>query len=183
MVIDRFSQGHTHRPGERKHDVAALIGSTPKRLRARFTGAEIMSNRHERRKATAICRKGRAKLKTATLDQHFDDMLRRVRAEFERIGEIHSVFECVTDGEVFHVPANWPDDGAKAAACAALRDSFRRRGVNRYVFAAEAWVGETHDPDRGDIALVSAVERNGSRRYASAEIRAMERRRRLGRGK
>jgi hypothetical protein len=93
-----------------------------------------------------------------------------VRAEFERIGEIHSVFECVTDGEVFHVPANWPDDGAKAAACAALRDSFRRRGVNRYVFAAEAWVGETHDPDRGDIALVSAVERNGSRRYASAEI-------------
>jgi len=129
-----------------------------------------MSNRHERRKATAICRKGRAKLKTATLDQHFDDMLRRVRAEFERIGEIHSVFECVTDGEVFHVPANWPDDGAKAAACAALRDSFRRRGVNRYVFAAEAWVGETHDPDRGDIALVSAVERNGSRRYASAEI-------------
>ena len=38
-----------------------------------------MSNRHERRKATAIYRKGRAKLKIATLDQHFDDTLRRVR--------------------------------------------------------------------------------------------------------
>jgi hypothetical protein len=48
-----------------------------------------MSNRHERRKATATCRKGRVKLKTATLDQHFDDALRRVRAAFERTGEIH----------------------------------------------------------------------------------------------
>ena len=40
-----------------------------------------MSNRHERRKATAICRNGLARLKTATLHQHLDDMLGRVRAE------------------------------------------------------------------------------------------------------
>jgi hypothetical protein len=135
-----------------------------------------MSNRHERRKATAICRKGLARLKTATLDQHLDDMLGRVRAEFARTGEIHHVFECVTDGEIFHVPANWPDRRAKAAACAALRDSFRRRGVNRYVFASEAWVGKTpglrpaDDPDRGELVQVIAVERNGPRRYAFAEI-------------
>ena len=87
-----------------------------------------MSNRHERRKATAICRNGLARLKTATLHQHLDDMLGRVRAEFARTGEIHPAFECMTDGEVFHVPANWPDRRAKAAACAALRDSFRRGG-------------------------------------------------------
>jgi hypothetical protein len=39
-----------------------------------------MSNRHERRKAAATCRKGLSKLKTATLDQHFEQALRRVRA-------------------------------------------------------------------------------------------------------
>ena len=82
----------------------------------------------------------------------------------------------MTDGESFHVPANWPDRSARAAACAALRDSFRRRGVNRYVFASEAWVGKTpglapaDDPDRGELVHVIAVERNGPRRYAFAEI-------------
>ena len=55
-----------------------------------------MSNRHERRKVLAT-KKNLGKLKTATLDHHWDDMLRRVRAEFERTGAIHSRFECVTD--------------------------------------------------------------------------------------
>jgi hypothetical protein len=116
------------------------------------------------------------RLKTATLDQHLDDMLGRVRAEFARTGEIRGVFECVTEGEIFHVPANWPDGYAKAAACAALRDSFRRRAVTRYVFASEAWVGKTpglrpaDDPDCGELVQVIAVERNGPRRYASAKI-------------
>jgi hypothetical protein len=131
-----------------------------------------MSNRHERRKEAATCRK----LKTATLDQHLDETLRRVRAEFERSGEIHPGFECVTDAESFDVPANWPDRSAKAATCAALRDSFRRRGVNRYLFASEAWVGKTpglipaDDPDRGECVQVIAVERNGPRKFAFAEI-------------
>ena len=148
-----------------------------------------MSNRHERRKATATYRKGLAKLKTATLDQHFDDTLRRVRAEFEHTGEIHSRFECVTDGDSFHVPANWPDRSAKAAACAALLDSFRRREVNRYVFASEAWVGKTpglapaDDPDHSESVLVIAVERNGPRRYAFAEITRNGEMARSGRGK
>jgi hypothetical protein len=133
-----------------------------------------MSIRHERQKTKA--RKGLASLKTATLDQHLNDMLSRVRAEFAHTGEIHPVFECVTDGEIFHVPANWRDHSAKAAACAALRDSFRRRRVNRYVFASEAWVGKTpglrptDDPDRGELVQVIAVERNGPPRYAFAEI-------------
>ena len=135
-----------------------------------------MSNRHERRKAAVTSRKKLAKLKTATLDQHLDDILGRVRAEFERTGEIDPRFECVTDGESFEVPASWPDRRAKAAAYAALRNSFRRRGVNRYVFASEAWVGKTpgllpaDDPDRGELVHVVAVERNGPRRSASAEI-------------
>jgi hypothetical protein len=135
-----------------------------------------MSNRHERRKATAATRKKFVKLKTATLDQHFDSTVRRVRTEFERTGRIGCEFECVTDGEIFQVPANWPDRHAKAAACAALRDSFRRRKVNRYVFAGEGWVGRTpgllptDDPDRGECVQVIAVERNGPRRCASAEI-------------
>ena len=135
-----------------------------------------MSNRHERRKATAGRRKKLAKLKTATLDQHFDDRLHRVRTEFERPGGIDPEFECVTDGEIFQVLANWPDRHAKAAAYAGLRDAFRRRGVNRYVFASECWVGKTpglrptDDPDRGEGVAVLAVERNGLRRYALAEI-------------
>ena len=137
-----------------------------------------MSNRHERRKAaaTATHRKERSKMKTATLDQHFEQTLRRVRAEFERAGGIDPGFECVTDAESFHVPAHWPDRTAKGAACAGLRDSFRRRGVNRYLFASECWVGKTpglrpaDDPDRGESVQVIAVERNGLRRYAFADI-------------
>jgi hypothetical protein len=133
-----------------------------------------MSNRHNRRKASATSRK--SKLKRFTLDQHFDETLRRVRAEFERSGEIHPGFQCMTDTEIFDVPAYWPDRGAKGVACAALRDSFRRRGVNRYLFASECWVGKTpglrptDDPDRGEAVQVIAVERNGLRRYAFAEI-------------
>src|SRR6516225_9943161 len=132
-----------------------------------------MSNRHERRKAAATSRKKLVKL---NIDQHLNDMLRRVRAEFERTGEIQSGFECATDGESFHVPANWPNRSAKAAVYVALRDSFRRRGVNRYLFASEAWVGKTpgllpaDDPDHSESIQVIAVERNGPHRYAFAEI-------------
>jgi len=135
-----------------------------------------MSNRHERRKAAATSAKKSANLNAATLDQHLDETLRRLRAEFERTGAIHSRFECVTDAESFEVPAHWPDHNAKGAACAALRDTFRRRGVNRYIFASEVWVGKslglrpTDDPDRGEGVQVVAVERNGPRRYAFAEI-------------
>jgi hypothetical protein len=105
-----------------------------------------------------------------------DDTLRRVRAEFERIGEIHPRFECVSKEESFYVPANWPDRNARAAVCSVLRDSFRRRGVNRYVFISEAWVGKTpdllpaDDPDHGECVQVIAVERNGPRRWVLAEI-------------
>ena len=102
---------------------------------------EIMPNRHDRRKALSTCRK--AKSKSSTLDQHFEETLCRVRAEFERSGEVQPVFHCVTDTESFDVPAHWPDRTAKAATCAALRDTFRRRGVNRYLFASECWVGKT----------------------------------------
>jgi hypothetical protein len=135
-----------------------------------------MPNRHERRKATATCRKGLSKSKTATLDEHFEETLRRVRAEFERSGEIRPRFECLTGTDSFVVPAHWPDRVAKAAGCAALRDSFRRRGVNRYLFASEGWVRKTpgvlptDDPNRGECAQVIAVERNGLRRFAFAEI-------------
>jgi hypothetical protein len=135
-----------------------------------------MSNRHERRKATAIRRKGLSKSKTASLDEQFEETLHRVRAEFERTGEIHPGFQCVTDAESFEVPANWPDRVARAAVCAALRDSFRRRRVKRYLFASEGWVRKTagllpaDDPNRGECVQVIAVERNGPRRFAFAEI-------------
>jgi hypothetical protein len=112
-------------------------------------------------------------LNIATLDQHLDETLAGVRAEFEYYREVHSRFECVTDGESFNFVPNWPEDrGAKAAVCAVLRDSFRRRGVNRFVFASEGCVGKkacltaTDDPDHGECVLVIAVERNGSRKCA-----------------
>ena len=117
--------------------------------------------------------------KIATLDQQFEKTLRRVRAEFKRTGEIHPRFKCVTDADSFDVPVNWPDRSAKAAVCAALRDTFRRRRVNRYLFANEGWVRKTlglpgllptDDPNRGECVFVIAVERNGLRRYAFADI-------------
>jgi hypothetical protein len=132
-----------------------------------------MLNRHERRKAKA---KGWKQLKAATLDEHLQDALRRIRAEFERTGALYPSFECLTDCERFHVPAGWPDGSARAAACSALKDCFRRRGVKRYVFTSECWASKTpgllpaDDPDRNESVQVLAVERNGSRRYASAEI-------------
>ena len=58
-----------------------------------------MLNRHERRKASATCRN--SKLRTSTLNQHFNETLHRVRAVFERSGEIRPGFECVTDAETF----------------------------------------------------------------------------------
>jgi hypothetical protein len=126
------------------------------------------------------------RLKTITFDQHFKDTLHRTRREFKRTGQILPVFECVTENEVFQVPANWPDNSAKPAACALLRDTFRRRGVYRYVFICEAWVGKTpglrptDDHDRDECVQVIAVERNGARRCASAEITRDKGRARLG---
>ena len=113
-----------------------------------------MPNRHDQRKVLSTC--GKTKLKSSTLDQHFEETLCRVRTEFERSGEVQPVFHCVTDAESSDVPAHWPDRTAKGATCAALRDTFRRRSVNRYLFASEGWVGKTSglapadDPDRGE---------------------------------
>jgi hypothetical protein len=143
-----------------------------------------MPNRHDRRKALSTYRK--TKLKSSTLDQHFEETVRRVRAEFEHSGGVHPVFHCVSDAENFDIPAQWPDRTAKAATCAALRDSFRRRGVKRYLFASEAWVGKTSgfapadDPDRGECVQVLAVEHSGARKLALAEIRRTERMTTLG---
>jgi len=56
------------------------------------------------------------------------------------------------------------------------------------VFASEAWVGKTpgllpaDDPDRGESVQVIAVERNGPRRYAFAEITRNGEMARSGRG-
>jgi hypothetical protein len=58
--------------------------------------------------------------------------------------------------------------------------------VNRYLFASECWVGKTpglrpaDDPDRGESVQVLAVERNGRRRCAFAEIARNERTATLG---
>jgi hypothetical protein len=117
-----------------------------------------------------------ARLNTATLDQHFDSALHRVRAVFESDRRVLPGFECVADGEIFQISTIWPDRSQRDAACSALRECFRRRGVKRYVFASEGWVGKTaglsptDDPARGECVYVIAVERNGPRRCAVAEI-------------
>src|ERR1700738_776016 len=132
-----------------------------------------MPNRHERRKATATQKQN---LKAGTLDRCFEETIDRVRTEFERAGELHPTFECLTDRERFLVPVSWSDDIEKTAACIALKDCFRRRGVKRYVFTAEGWASKTpgllpaDDPDRNESVRVLAVECNGPRRSAFAEI-------------
>jgi hypothetical protein len=79
-------------------------------------------NRQQRRATERAIRK------LGTFDQHFASTLRDVRAEFERDGNIGAGFNCVTDSGVFSIPGTWDGDDEKAAAFAALRDSFRRRG-------------------------------------------------------
>src|SRR6476660_7083087 len=86
-----------------------------------------MPNRHDRRKALSTY--GETKFKSSTLDQHFEETLCRVRADFEGRRKVQSAFHCVTDTESFDISAHWPDRTAKAATCAALRDTFRHRGV------------------------------------------------------
>ena len=113
--------------------------------------------------------------KLGTLEHHFNQVLREVRADFERTGTVRDGFVCVSDTEIFHIAGTWPDHDAKGAACAALRDSFRRRGVNRYLFVSEGWTSKKldlrpmDDPDRGEVVQVIAVER-GARKWAMAEI-------------
>jgi len=51
-----------------------------------------------------------------TLDQHFENALRHARTEFESTGMIKPQFECVTEGETFHVCANWSNRG-KGLSC------------------------------------------------------------------
>jgi hypothetical protein len=111
-----------------------------------------------------------------TLDQHFEDALRHARAQFESTGLVIPHFKCVTEGETFHVCASWSNCDEKDAAYPALRDSFRRRGVNRYVFTCETCIGRNpdvlpaDDPECGEYVQVIANECNGSRKYAQAEI-------------
>ena len=129
-----------------------------------------------KRDIQANCISGDDTKDLVTLDQHFENALRHARTEFESTGMIKPQFECLTEGESFHVCANWSNPDEKYVACRALRDSFRRRGVNRYVFTSEAWVGRTpevppaDDPGRGECVQVIAIEYNGSRKYARAEI-------------
>lgn len=73
-----------------------------------------MSSRHDRRNASVTCRE--SKLKAATLDQHFEKALRRLRAEFEGSGEVYPRFECLTDTDSFVVPAHWPGHSAKGCS-------------------------------------------------------------------
>ena len=112
--------------------------------------------------------------KLGTLEHHFDRVLRDVRADFERTGNTFTGFLCVSDTEIFQIPGIWSPD-EKGAAYAGLRDSFRHRGVNRYLFTSEGWRSKnldmrpSDDPDRTECIHVCAVER-GSRKLAMAEI-------------
>ena len=113
-----------------------------------------------------------------TLDQHFEQTLRRVRTELES-GEMTELeFECVTKDETFHVIIEGLlDDQKKRVAYSALRDCFRRRGVSRYVFTGRALSTKTpahglmiNPLERAEWVDVIAVERNGVWKYAYAEI-------------
>jgi hypothetical protein len=114
--------------------------------------------------------------KLGTLAEHFAKTLRDVRAEFERDGDIGSGFNCFAGAEAFSISNPWPTSEAKPAAYAALRDTFRRRGVNRYLCATECWGSQTLDvrpseaPDRIEYVKVIGVERGGARKCALAEI-------------
>jgi hypothetical protein len=116
-----------------------------------------------------------------TFDHHFEDMLRRVRTEFECTEIVKEGFEYVTENGVVELIAEWSSLAEQgqldrtAELNVSLRDSFRRCGVKRYVVAGGGWVCEKptahpEDDGSGEWIQVLAIERNGPRKYAHAEI-------------
>ena len=126
-------------------------------------------NRQHRRAA------GRTIRELGTLDHHFASALRDVRVAFDLNRYICAQFRCVTATGVFSIPAIWNDPNERAVAPAALRETFRRRGVRYYIFVSECWASE--DPvvhpseaaDRTEHVQVFGAER-GACKYAMAEI-------------
>jgi hypothetical protein len=135
-----------------------------------------MGNRAERRRAEAQARKTRAKLEKASLEEHFNDALRRIRAELVHTGEVRTRFECVSPDGLFVIKELWHNAAEKRAAYGVLRDAFRRRGVSRYIFTAEGRVTGTEE---FNLVTVFAVER-GRRKFAKADIIRDEARTTLG---
>jgi hypothetical protein len=127
----------------------------------------------------------RGKLRTlGTFDHHFEDVLHRIRAEVDGDGFLEGVeiFEYVTENEVVGLIADWSRLAESwrldrtAELYVSLRDGFRLCGVKRYVIAGEGWVCEKptrhcpEDDECGRWVQVLAIERNGPRKYAHAEI-------------
>src|SRR6266536_3170423 len=118
------------------------------------------------------------RLPELSLEEHAMDLRVRVASEFRRTGRVIHRFEAVTEkGDVFHVDAGWHNDHERAMFPNSLKDAFRRRGVQRYLFATESWRGSgktdirpSADPDRTEHVDIIAVER-GSRLFHSAEIK------------
>jgi hypothetical protein len=121
----------------------------------------------------------RQKIRNMTLNEHVEDVLGRVRKEFERKGEVRASFECVAEnGELITIPFEWNNPQEKYASFGPLKDTFRRRGVRRYIFVNESWVSKNtdfkgppcDDPNRTEAVMVSGVERSGPRKEFMAHI-------------
>jgi len=113
-----------------------------------------------------------------SLTEHIDDFRARVGSELRRRGEVRHRLEAVTGtGEVFEIDTHWHDRGEREAFCRSLPGVLQRRGVKRYLMAAEAWMGSgkdvrpSLDPDRIEVVQVIGVERDGARCYFQAEIK------------
>jgi len=139
----------------------------------------VMSFKIKAKKYKAVAKH---KLKNMTLEEHLKDVLGRVRAEFEKTGEVGAAFECVAEnGELITIPIAWKSSEEKYASFGPLKDTFRRRGVRRYVFMNEVWQSKSKnkdfkgaprdDPNRTEAVMVSGVERNGPRKEFVADIK------------
>jgi hypothetical protein len=103
-----------------------------------------------------------------TLDQIFDHGKEATKHLFKEQGMIHPMWICEkADGEVFPICVQMPDRKQRDAFALALKETFKRHNVVRYVALLEAWVVEMPaDTDVKNLDLSKSFEHHTDRREA-----------------
>jgi hypothetical protein len=116
-----------------------------------------------------------------TLDQIMEHGKEAASHLFKEQGVIHPMWICECEnGEMLPICIQMPEGNARDAVASALKDTFRRHRVVRYVALLEAWVVEMpadtdveklntsrsfeHHPDRREAVFVQAEDIDGSQR-------------------
>lgn len=113
-----------------------------------------------------------------TLDQIFDHGKQTAEHLFKAQGGIHPMWICeAANGQIIPICIEMPERTEREALASALKDTFKRHDVQRYVAVIEAWAVETAEetkdlvrgykgslkdhPDRREVLFVTAEDVNG----------------------